>query len=70
MTDKDIHEFAVALGRSGGLKGGRKGGRSRSAAKVAAGRRNIAKATASLSPEKRRERAKKAAAARWKRPTE
>ena len=46
---------------------GRKGGSSRSKAKIAASRRNIARARKSLTPEQRRERAQAAARARWSR---
>ena len=57
----NVSEAAAVLGRIGGAKGGR----SRSAAKVAASKRNIRKASASLTPEQRIERARKAAEARW-----
>lgn len=57
----EIKAYAAVLGR----KGGKKGGKSRSKAKIEAGRKNIAKANASLTAEGRQERARKAAAARW-----
>lgn len=57
-----LHSAAAALGK----KGGTIGGRSRSAAKVAAARRNIARANASISDDARRIRAQKAAQARWR----
>lgn len=53
----DTQKAAAALGRKGGL--------SRSPAKKAAGKRNLLKARESLTAEQRKERAKKAAAARW-----
>ena len=56
MSDS-ISSAAAAMGRLGG--------QSRSMAKVAASKRNILKASATLTPEQRIERAKKAAAARW-----
>lgn len=62
MSAMDISAMAAALGR----RGGKVGGKSRSAAKVAAARRNVAKATASLTPRQRSERARKAALTRWK----
>ena len=52
-----ISKTAAALGRKGGL--------SRSPAKKAAGKRNLLKARESLTAEQRKERARKAAAARW-----
>ena len=52
--DLDFSKYAAALGRI------------RTPKKTAASRRNIAKATASLDAASRHERAKKAAAARWK----
>lgn len=57
----DVSEAAAVLGKLGG----RKGGKSRSAAKVAAARVNVKKATVSMSPEQRKERARKAAKKRW-----
>lgn len=51
----EIQQAASAMGR--------KGGKSRSEAKLAAVRENIKKATASLTPEQRLERAKKASKA-------
>ena len=56
---KSISAAAAIMGR----KGGKIGGKSRSSAKVEAGRRNIKLATASLTPEQRRERAIKASKA-------
>jgi hypothetical protein len=49
---KRKNQAAVALGRRGGLAGGRKGGRARAEA---------------LTPERRREIARKAVLTRWKR---
>lgn len=68
-TDTDISEAAAAMGR--------KGGRSKSASKLEAVNRNLEKARKAqtpeqrsagqqkIDPEARRERARKAAAARW-----
>ena len=53
--EEEIRQAASAMGR--------KGGKSRSEAKLAAVRENIKKATASLTPEQRLERAKKASRA-------
>ena len=53
----DVSEAAAALGR--------KGGASRSPAKLAAARANIRKAASSMSASARRDRARRAAQARW-----
>jgi len=58
----NVSEAAAILGKAGG----KKGGRSKSAAKIAAVRANLKKAQCALDAEQRRERAQKAAAARWK----
>ena len=58
---EDVSEAAAILGKAGG----KKGGRSRSDAKVAAVRANLKKAQSALDAEQRKERARKAAAARW-----
>ncbi len=50
LSDEDPSASAATLGRQGGKKGGKKGGAARAA---------------SLSPERRREIAKKAALSRW-----
>jgi hypothetical protein len=50
MAKRRKNPMAVALGRRGGLKGGAKGGRAR---------------METLTPEERRELARKAARARW-----
>ena len=57
----NVSEAAAILGRAGG----KKGGRSKSAAKLAAVRANLKKAADALDAEQRKERARKAAAARW-----
>ena len=59
----EVSEAAAILGRAGG----KKGGRSKSAAKLAAVRNNLKKAQSALDAEQRKERAKKAARARWNR---
>ena len=61
MSGGNISEAAAALGKLGG----KKGGRSKSAAKLAAVRDNLKKAQSALDAEQRKERARKAAAARW-----
>ena len=57
----EISDAAAILGKAGG----KKGGRSKSAAKLAAVRANLKKAQNALDADARRERAKKAAKARW-----
>lgn len=54
---KTVSEAAAALGR--------KGGSSRSPQKIAAARRNVARANQALSREQRQDRARRAAQARW-----
>jgi Mrp family chromosome partitioning ATPase len=56
-----ISEAAAILGKVGG----KKGGRSKSTAKIAAARANLKKAQGALDADARRERARKAAWARW-----
>ena len=56
--DQSISEAAAAMGRIGG--------KSRSARKIDAITKNLDKANAALDANARKERAKKAAAARWK----
>ena len=59
----EVSEAAAKLGKLGG----KKGGRSKSAAKLAAVRNNLKKAQSALDAEQRKERARKAARARWNR---
>ncbi len=60
--DRNISEAAAALGRIGG--------RSKSQRKLDAVARNLDKANAALDANARKERAKKAALARWKKTKE
>lgn len=60
--EQNISEAAAALGRIGG--------KSKSARKIEAITKNLDKANAALDANARKERAKKAAAARWKKAKE